>query len=45
VIVTPHNGATSDGTLRRSGEIVADNIRRFVSGETLNNVVDKVAGY
>jgi phosphoglycerate dehydrogenase-like enzyme len=45
VIVTPHNGATSDGTLRRSAEIVADNIRRFVSGETLNNVVDKVAGY
>lgn len=45
VIVTPHNGATSDGTLRRSQEIVAGNIRRFVTGEPLHNVVDKVAGY
>ncbi|MFF0341868.1 D-2-hydroxyacid dehydrogenase [Kribbella sp. NPDC004875] len=45
VVVTPHNGATSDGTLRRSQEIVADNIRRFVTGEPLHNVVDKAAGY
>ncbi|MGW7685513.1 D-2-hydroxyacid dehydrogenase [Kribbella sp. NPDC054772] len=45
VVVTPHNGATSDGTLRRSQEIVADNIRRFVAGEPLHNVVDKAAGY
>jgi phosphoglycerate dehydrogenase-like enzyme len=45
VIVTPHNGATSDGNLRRSREIVAENIRRFVAGEPLHNVVDKVAGY
>ncbi|HEY3556054.1 MAG TPA: D-2-hydroxyacid dehydrogenase [Kribbella sp.] len=45
VIVTPHNGATSDGTLRRSAEIVAGNIRRFVTGEPLHNVVDKAAGY
>jgi phosphoglycerate dehydrogenase-like enzyme len=45
VIVTPHNGATSDGTLRRSQEIVAENVRRFVAGGTLHNVVDKSAGY
>jgi phosphoglycerate dehydrogenase-like enzyme len=45
VIVTPHNGATSDGNLRRSREIVAENIRRFVAGEPLHNVVDKTAGY
>jgi phosphoglycerate dehydrogenase-like enzyme len=45
VIVTPHNGATSDGTLRRSQEITADNLRRFVNGEPLRNVVDKDAGY
>jgi phosphoglycerate dehydrogenase-like enzyme len=44
-IVTPHNGATSTGTRRRSQEIVADNIRRFVAGEPLHNVVDKSAGY
>jgi phosphoglycerate dehydrogenase-like enzyme len=45
VIVTPHNGATSTGTRRRSQEIVAENIRRFVAGEVLHNVVDKSAGY
>ncbi|MFI5693952.1 D-2-hydroxyacid dehydrogenase [Kribbella sp. NPDC051586] len=45
VIVTPHNGATSDGNLRRSQEIVADNIHRFVDDKPLHNVVDKVHGY
>ncbi|WP_327636098.1 D-2-hydroxyacid dehydrogenase [Kribbella sp. NBC_00482] len=45
VVVTPHNGATSDGTVRRHQEIVADNIRRFAGGEPLRNVVDKAAGY
>jgi phosphoglycerate dehydrogenase-like enzyme len=45
VVVTPHNGATSDGNLRRSREIVADNIRRFVAGDPLHNVVDKIHGY
>lgn len=45
VVVTPHNGATSDGTLRRSQEIVAENVRRFVAGDVLRNVVDKSAGY
>ena len=45
VIVTPHNGATSTGTRRRGQEIVAENIRRFVAGEVLHNVVDKSAGY
>jgi phosphoglycerate dehydrogenase-like enzyme len=45
VIVTPHNGATSDGTARRGREIVLGNLRRFVGGEALVNVVDKSAGY
>jgi phosphoglycerate dehydrogenase-like enzyme len=45
VIVTPHNGATSTGTRRRSQEIIAENVRRFIAGEPLNNVVDKSAGY
>lgn len=45
VIVTPHNGATSTGTRRRSQEIVAGNLRRFVAGEPLHNIVDKSAGY
>ena len=45
VIVTPHNGATSDGTARRGAEIVRENLRRFVNGEVLHNLVDKTAGY
>ena len=45
VIVTPHNGATSTGTARRGEEIVRENLRRFLSGEELVNVVDKTAGY
>jgi phosphoglycerate dehydrogenase-like enzyme len=45
VIVTPHNGATTAGTLERAGEIFIDNLRRFEAGEPLRNVVDKAAGY
>jgi phosphoglycerate dehydrogenase-like enzyme len=45
VIITPHNGATSTGTRRRSQEIIAENVRRFVAGEPLHNIVDKSAGY
>ncbi|MGC4938040.1 D-2-hydroxyacid dehydrogenase [Kribbella sp. DT2] len=45
VIVTPHNGATSTGTARRGEEIVRENLRRFLSGQELLNVVDKAAGY
>jgi phosphoglycerate dehydrogenase-like enzyme len=45
VIVTPHNGATTPGTAQRGRAIVADNLHRFVTGQPLRNVVDKVAGY
>jgi phosphoglycerate dehydrogenase-like enzyme len=45
VIITPHNGATTFGTAQRSIEIFADNLKRFVAGEPLNNIVDKQAGY
>jgi phosphoglycerate dehydrogenase-like enzyme len=44
-IVTPHNGATTEGTRQRSVDIFVDNLRRFVAGEPLRNVVDKQAGY
>lgn len=44
-IVTPHNGATTNGTRERSIDIVVENLRRYVAGETLHNVVDKIAGY
>ena len=45
VIITPHNGATTEATARRGREIVAANLERFVQDRPLLNVVDKVAGY
>lgn len=44
-IVTPHNGATSRQTRQRGYNIFADNLRRYLAGEPLINVVDKAAGY
>lgn len=45
VIITPHNGATTPGTVQRGLEIFLDNLRRFVADEPLTNLVDKAAGY
>jgi phosphoglycerate dehydrogenase-like enzyme len=45
VIITPHNGATTFGTAQRSVEIFVDNLKRYVAGEPLRNIVDKQAGY
>jgi phosphoglycerate dehydrogenase-like enzyme len=44
-ISTPHNGATTRATWKRGTDIFVDNLRRFVKGEPLVNVVDKQAGY
>lgn len=44
-ICTPHNGATTRATWKRGTEIFIDNLRRFVAGGPLVNVVDKQAGY
>jgi len=45
VMVTPHNAGTSLGTAERSVEIFCANLRRYVRGETLLNVVDRQTGY
>jgi phosphoglycerate dehydrogenase-like enzyme len=45
VIVTPHNGATTPATAQRSVDIFIDNLQRYLSGQPLRNVVDKLAGY
>ena len=45
VIVTPHNGATTAQTAARGNEIMLDNLRRFVTGRPLANLVDKESGY
>jgi phosphoglycerate dehydrogenase-like enzyme len=45
VIVTPHIGSISAGTVNRGIDIFLENLRRFVAGRPLVNVVDKEAGY
>jgi len=42
VIITPHVAACSVHIAERHLEVVLDNIRRFVSGQPLRNVVDKL---
>src|SRR5919202_743622 len=44
-IITPHYGATTPLTYRRGADIFLENLRRYVAGEPLYNVVDKEAGY
>jgi phosphoglycerate dehydrogenase-like enzyme len=44
-IITPHFGATTPLTYRRGADIFLDNLRRYIAGEPLLNVVDKDAGY
>jgi phosphoglycerate dehydrogenase-like enzyme len=41
VIITPHCAATSPRVAQRHLETLLDNLRRFVAGQQLRNVVDK----
>jgi phosphoglycerate dehydrogenase-like enzyme len=45
VIITPHTAGTSAGGFRRAAAFFRNNLRRFASGETLQHIVDKQAGY
>ncbi len=45
VVITPHMGGTSDQVMERRLELVEHNLRAFVAGEALRNVVDKRRGY
>jgi phosphoglycerate dehydrogenase-like enzyme len=44
-IITPHNGASTPFTRQRAVDIFVENLRRYVRGAPLENVVDKLAGY
>jgi phosphoglycerate dehydrogenase-like enzyme len=44
-IITPHAAAATAATRQRAVDIFAENLREFVSGRPLGNVVDKRAGY
>jgi phosphoglycerate dehydrogenase-like enzyme len=45
VIVTPHTSGLGPRLWERAMEQFAANLRRFIAGEPLENVVDKQAGY
>jgi len=45
VIITPHNSWSSPRLQEREAELFLENLRRYVEGEPLLNVVDKRMGY
>jgi phosphoglycerate dehydrogenase-like enzyme len=45
VIVTPHISGGTENYNRRAAEIFAENLRRYLSGQPLRNVVDPARGY
>ena len=45
VLLTPHTAAASPRVAERHLETLLDNLRRFVKGEPVRNVVDKTAWY
>lgn len=45
VVITPHMAGRSDCLRERNFELICTNIRRFIAGLPLINVVDKVAGF
>ena len=45
VIFTPHISGNLDNYYKRSTELFCENLRRYVSGKRLFNVVDKKKGY
>ena len=45
VILTPHMSGVSTGYAQRGVDLFCDNLRRYIAGEALMNVVDKRLGY
>lgn len=45
VIIAPHYGGSHPGYEQHAGEVFVENLRRYVAGEPLANVIDKEAGY
>jgi phosphoglycerate dehydrogenase-like enzyme len=45
VIMTPHMSGVSDGYERRGAALFRENLRRYLAGLELGNVVDKQRGY
>ena len=45
VVITPHTAALTDKLWERHYALIAENLRRFLAGAPLLNIVDKVRGY
>jgi phosphoglycerate dehydrogenase-like enzyme len=45
VIITPHSSPTSSQTGSNVVAIIRDNLKRYLNGESLTNLVDKKLGY
>lgn len=45
VIITPHIAAAGGDSIRRGATLAVENLRRYVAGEPLLNVVDMARGY
>lgn len=45
VLVTPHVSAVTGGFWRRECDLICENVRRYIAGRPLLNLVDKRAGY
>jgi len=45
VVITPHNSSTSDLALDRRWIVIRENVRRYINGEKMLNVVDLKRGY
>ncbi len=41
VLISPHSGSTSDRENSRLTELFCDNLRRFLAGQPLRNVLDR----
>ena len=45
VIITPHIAGSSDRYMERAMKVVNENLRRYLQGEPLINIVDPDRGY
>jgi len=45
ILITPHTSAKGMGSTQKSMDLFCENIRRYVNGLPLLNVVDKKRGY
>lgn len=44
-LITPHNGASTPFTRQRGIDIFIDNLRRYLAGQPMVNLIDKTRGY